>query len=56
MTEAVRDATVSGRKVRAGPDHRPDPDDGLVAVHDDPSEAAFFGAIWALSPGFELAC
>jgi DAK2 domain fusion protein YloV len=53
VTEAVRDATVSGRKVKQGQTIALDPDDGLVAVHDDPSEAVL-GAIRALSPGFEL--
>jgi fatty acid kinase len=53
VTEAVRDATVSGRKVKQGQTIALDPDDGLVAVHDDPSEAVL-GAIKALSPGFEL--
>ncbi len=53
VTEAVRDATVSGKKVRQGQTIALDPDDGLVAVHDDPSEAVL-GAIKALSPGFEL--
>jgi uncharacterized protein len=53
VTEAVRDATVSGKKVKQGQTIALDPDDGLVAVHDDPSEAVL-GAIRALSPGFEL--
>ena len=53
VTEAVRDATVSGKKVKEGQTIALDPDDGLVAVHDDPSEAVL-GAIRALSPGFEL--
>ena len=53
VTEAVRDATVSGKKVRQGQTIALDPDDGLVAVHDDPSEAVL-DAITALSPGFEL--
>jgi dihydroxyacetone kinase-like predicted kinase len=53
VTEAVRDATVSGKKVREGQTIALDPDDGLVAVHDDPSEAVL-SAIGALSPGFEL--
>jgi DAK2 domain fusion protein YloV len=53
ITEAVRDATVSGRKVRQGQTIALDPDDGLVAVHDDPAEAVL-AAIAALHPGFEL--
>ncbi len=53
VTEAVRDATVSGKKVRKGQTIALDPDDGLVAVHDDPS-IAVLEAIRSLSPGFEL--
>jgi fatty acid kinase len=53
VTEAVRDATVSGKRVKQGQTIALDPDDGLVAVHDDPGEAVL-GAIRALSPGFEL--
>jgi dihydroxyacetone kinase-like predicted kinase len=53
VTEAVRDATVSGRKVKKGQTIALDPDDGLVAVHDDPSTAVL-DAIGSLSPGFEL--
>lgn len=53
VTEAVRDATVSGRKVKLGQTIALDPDDGLVAVHDDPATAVL-EAIKALSPGFEL--
>ena len=53
VTEAVRDATVSGKKVKQGQTIALDPDDGLVAVHDDPSTAVL-DAIKALSPGFEL--
>jgi DAK2 domain fusion protein YloV len=53
VTEAVRDATVSGRKVRQGQTIALDPDDGLVAVDDDPT-AAVLAAIGALHPGFEL--
>ena len=53
VTEAVRDATVSGKKVKQGQTIALDPDDGLVAVHDDPSTAVL-EAIKALSPGFEL--
>ncbi len=39
VTEAVRDATIGGKKVRKGQTIALDPDDGLVAVHDDPSTA-----------------
>jgi uncharacterized protein len=53
VTEAVRDATVSGKRVKLGQTIALDPDDGLVAVHDDPSTAVL-SAIKALSPGFEL--
>ena len=53
VTEAVRDATVSGRKVKLGQTIALDPDDGLVAVHDDPSTAVL-DAVKALAPGFEL--
>jgi dihydroxyacetone kinase-like predicted kinase len=53
VTEAVRDATVSGRKVKHGQTIALDPDDGLVAVHDDPSTAVL-EAVKALTPGFEL--
>ena len=53
VTEAVRDATVSGRKVKLGQTIALDPDDGLVAVHDDPS-VAVLDAVKALTPGFEL--
>ena len=53
VTEAVRDATVSGKKVKKGQTIALDPDDGLVAVHDDPSTAVL-QAVKALTPGFEL--
>ena len=53
VTEAVRDATVSGKKVKQGQTIALDPDDGLVAVHDDPSTAVL-QAVKALTPGFEL--
>jgi hypothetical protein len=53
VTEAVRDATIGGRKVRKGQTIALDPDDGLVAVHDDPSTAVL-DAVNALTPGFEL--
>jgi hypothetical protein len=36
VTEAVRDATVSGRKVKKGQTIALDPDDGLLAVDNDP--------------------
>jgi len=53
VTEAVRDATVSGKKVKKGQTIALDPDDGLVAVHSDPSTAVL-NAVKKLSPGFEL--
>ena len=53
VTEAVRDATVSGRRVKLGQTIALDPDDGLVAVHDDPSTAVL-DAVKALTPGYEL--
>jgi uncharacterized protein len=53
VTEAVRDATIGGRKVRKGQTIALDPDDGLVAVHDDPA-IAVLDAVKALTPGFEL--
>ena len=53
VTQAVRDATIGGKKVRKGQTIALDPDDGLVAVHDDASKAVLV-AIKALSPGFEL--
>jgi DAK2 domain fusion protein YloV len=53
VTAAVRDATIGGRTVRAGQWIALDPDDGLVAVDDDPVRAVLT-AIAALKPGFEL--
>jgi dihydroxyacetone kinase-like predicted kinase len=53
VTEAVRDATVSGKKVKKGQTIALDPDDGLVAVHDD-TDTAVLHAVKALTPGFEL--
>jgi DAK2 domain fusion protein YloV len=53
VTQAVRDATVSGRKVKKGQTIALDPDDGLVAVHDDPATAVL-DAVRKLNPGFEL--
>jgi DAK2 domain fusion protein YloV len=53
VTEAVRDATIGGRKVKRGQTIALDPDDGLVAVHDDPATAVL-DAVKALTPGFEL--
>jgi DAK2 domain fusion protein YloV len=53
VTQAVRDATVSGRKVKKGQTIALDPDDGLVAVHNDPASAVL-NAVKKLTPGFEL--
>lgn len=53
VTEAVRDATIGGTKVRVGQTIALDPDDGLVAVNDDPT-AAVMSAIGSLQPGSEL--
>jgi fatty acid kinase len=53
VTQAVRDATIGGRKVKKGQTIALDPDDGLVAVHSDSSKAVL-AAVKALSPGFEL--
>jgi len=53
VTEAVRDATIGGRKVRKGQTIALDPDDGLVAVDDDPT-AAVLTAIRTLRRGYEL--
>jgi DAK2 domain fusion protein YloV len=52
-TEAVRDATIGGRKVKRGETIVLDPDDGLVASHAD-SERAVLAAVARLTPGFEL--
>ena len=53
VTQAVRDATVSGKKVRKGQTIALDPDDGLVAVHDD-AATAVLNAVKKLNSGFEL--
>ena len=53
VTEAVRDATIGGRKVKRGQTIALDPDDGLIAVDSDRSKAVI-AAMTALSPGFEL--
>ena len=53
VTCAVRDATIGGRRVRSGQWIALDPDDGLVAVDDDP-DAAVLAGIASLQPGFEL--
>ncbi|MFH0750424.1 MAG: DAK2 domain-containing protein [Chloroflexota bacterium] len=53
VTEAVRDAVISGRKVRRGQTMALDPDDGLLAADDDHGRAVLAG-IAALEPGFSL--
>ncbi len=53
VTEAVRDATVSGRKVKKGQTIVLDPDDGLLAVDNDPQKAVLAG-LGRLEPGFGL--
>jgi uncharacterized protein len=51
VTEAVRDATVSGRKVKQGQTIALDPDDGLLAVDGDPHKAVL-AALAKLEPGY----
>ncbi|HVL53418.1 MAG TPA: DAK2 domain-containing protein [Vitreimonas sp.] len=53
VTEAVRDATIGGRKVRRGQTIVLDPDDGLLACDNDRSKAVMAG-IAAVEAGFEL--
>ena len=53
VTEAVRDATVTGRKVKKGQTIVLDPDDGLLAVDKDPHKAVL-AALGKLEPGFSL--
>jgi DAK2 domain fusion protein YloV len=53
VTEAVRDATIGGRKVKKGQTIVLDPDDGLLAVNGDRMKAVL-AALDALDPGFEL--
>ena len=53
VTEAVRDATIGGRKVKKGQTIALDPDDGLVAADGD-REKCVLSAMSALQPGFEL--
>ncbi len=53
VTEAVRDATIGGKKVKRGQTIALDPDDGLVAVSKDREKAVLAG-VQALTPGFEL--
>ena len=53
VTEAVRDATVSGRKVKRGQTIVLDPDDGLLAVDGDTQRAVMAG-LGRLDPGYGL--
>jgi DAK2 domain fusion protein YloV len=53
VTEAVRDATIGGRKVKRGQTIALDPDDGLIAADGD-REKAVDAAMSGLQPGFEL--
>jgi uncharacterized protein len=53
VTEAVRDATIGGRKVKRGQTIALDPEDGVVAV-DGNREKCVVAAVSALTPGFEL--
>ena len=53
ITEAVRDATIGGRKVKRGQTIALDPDDGLVASGGD-REKTVVAAVARLTPGFEL--
>ena len=54
VTEAIRDATVSGRKVKKGQTIVLDPDDGLLAVDNDPQKAVLAG-LGAARPGLRPA-
>jgi uncharacterized protein len=53
VTEAVRDATIGGKKVKRGQTIALDPDDGLIAVDRD-RDKAVLAAMRALRPGYEL--
>ncbi|MFL5678990.1 MAG: DAK2 domain-containing protein [Chloroflexota bacterium] len=53
VTEAVRDATIGGRRVKRGQTIVLDPDDGLVAADNDRGRAVL-AAVASLQPGFEL--
>ncbi len=53
VTEAVRDATISGRKVHKGQTIVLDPDDGLVASDADRDRAVLAG-VATFPPGVEL--
>lgn len=53
VTEAVRDATVSGKKVKKGQTMVLDPDDGLLALDND-AHRAVIAAFGRLKGGFEI--
>jgi uncharacterized protein len=53
VTEAVRDATVSGKKVKKGQTMVLDPDDGLLALDADPTRAVI-SAFGRMKGGFEI--
>jgi hypothetical protein len=53
VTEAVRDATIGGRRVKRGQTIVLDPDDGLIAAHGD-RDKAVLAAVATLDPGTEL--
>ncbi len=53
VTEAVRDATIGGKKVKQGQTIVLDPDDGLMAAGNDRDKAVLAG-VKALQPGYEL--
>ena len=53
VTEAIRDATVSGRKVKKGQTMVLDPDDGLLALDND-AHRAVITAFGRLKGGFEI--
>ncbi len=53
VTEAVRDATVSGHRVKKGQTIVLDPDDGLLAVDND-AEKAVLAAFAKLEPGISV--
>ncbi|MEA2609747.1 MAG: fatty acid kinase, partial [Chloroflexota bacterium] len=53
VTEAVRDATIGGRKIKRGQTIALGPDDGLLAVNGN-RETCVLAAVATLTPGFEL--
>jgi len=53
ITEAVRDATIGGRKVKKGQTIALDPEDGLIAADKD-REKCVLAAVSRLTPGYEL--